>query len=139
MGITEQACGGMSITFRAISAFGFDVSHRENSRLWQKKQDPQEMVKGTTTRSPGLSGPAAPEPASIVGISPPYKCRSEREIGVAVTLIIAVARLNNLRIGNGVNSDIACAVPTESFHSSPQTYLPLWPATLPNEHVSRSL
>ena len=50
-----------------------------------------------------------------------------------------VARFNNLRIGNGVNSDIACAVPTESFHSSPQTYLPLWPATLPNEHVSRSL
>jgi hypothetical protein len=37
---------------RATSAFGFELSQSENSDRSQYQQVPQEMVKGTTTRSP---------------------------------------------------------------------------------------
>ena len=40
------------MALRATSAFGFEVSQSENSCCWQKKQVPQEIVNGTTTRSP---------------------------------------------------------------------------------------
>lgn len=39
---------------RAISALGFEVSQSENSDFLQKKQEPHAMVKGMTTRSPGV-------------------------------------------------------------------------------------
>jgi hypothetical protein len=43
------------MTALAISALGFEVSHSENNPRSQKKHLPQEMVNGTTTRSPTLS------------------------------------------------------------------------------------
>jgi hypothetical protein len=34
---------------------GFEVSHSEYNCLWQNQQEPQEVVNGTTTRSPFFS------------------------------------------------------------------------------------
>jgi hypothetical protein len=73
------------MTARAISAFGLEVSHSENIPRWQKKQAPQEIVKGTTTRSPRFSRFTAPptsttspigswprmSPGFMVGMKPP--------------------------------------------------------------------
>src|SRR5205823_13876761 len=39
-------------SFSAIQAFGFELSHRDQSCRSQKKQRPQAIVNGTTTRSP---------------------------------------------------------------------------------------
>src|SRR4051794_15563044 len=41
--------------FSAIQALGLEFSHNENIVRWQKKHFPQEMLKGTITRSPTLS------------------------------------------------------------------------------------
>jgi hypothetical protein len=45
---------------------GVEVSRRENNPFWQKKQEPHEMVKGTTTRPPGLNLLAAPTRFQVV-------------------------------------------------------------------------
>ena len=42
------------MALRASSALGFDWSQSENNSCWQNQQLPQEIVNGTTTRSPGL-------------------------------------------------------------------------------------
>ncbi len=39
----------------AIALFGLVVSQSEKSPCWQNQQVPQQMVKGTTTRSPRFS------------------------------------------------------------------------------------
>src|SRR5580704_14696972 len=48
----NKPAGACPIAFLAISAFGFDVSQQENNDFLQKKHSPQEIVNGTTTRSP---------------------------------------------------------------------------------------
>ena len=40
-------------SFSAIQAFGLEFSHSEYIFFWQKKQLPQAIGNGTTTRSPG--------------------------------------------------------------------------------------
>src|SRR5436190_19924768 len=48
----NNPAGECPIALRAISALGFEVSQQEYKVFWQKKQLPQAMVNGTTTRSP---------------------------------------------------------------------------------------
>ena len=71
--------------FSAIQAFGFEFSHSENMPSRQKKQFPQEIGNGTTTRSPTFkfftSGPTSTtspmnscptmSPFCMLGIKPP--------------------------------------------------------------------
>lgn len=59
----SSPAGECPIALRASSAFGFERSQRENSWRRQKKQSPQEMVNGTTTRSPFFSF-VTPRPTS---------------------------------------------------------------------------
>ena len=51
----NSPAGEWPIAFSATLALGLVVSQHENSVFWQKKHDPQEMVNGTTTRSPFFS------------------------------------------------------------------------------------
>jgi len=101
--VAEQPRGDCPIIFRAISAFGFELSQREYSSFSQNQHDPQLIVNGTTTRSPSsnvstslptsITSPVGSWPitssARIEGISSLYRCRSEPRIAVAVTSIIA--------------------------------------------------
>src|SRR5580704_6911197 len=48
----NNPAGDWPIALRAISAFGFEVLHREKRPFLQKKHSPHEIVNGTTTRSP---------------------------------------------------------------------------------------
>ena len=59
----NNPAGDWPIASRATSAFGFDVSQSENSVRLQYQQEPQEMVNGTTTRSPFFKL-VTPEPTS---------------------------------------------------------------------------
>ena len=80
----NKPAGDWPIVFRATSLLGFDVSQSENKLLSQNQQVPQDIVKGTTTRSPTFSfltwlpiSTTSPmgswprtSPFSIVGIKP---------------------------------------------------------------------
>ena len=83
--------------------FGLDRSQPEKKPFLQKKHWPQEIVNGTTTRSPTLSllfsaptSTTSPmvswpstSPFSIDGMTPSNRCRSEPQIAQAVTLMMA--------------------------------------------------
>src|SRR4051812_201990 len=100
----------------ALSAVRLDLSQHDHQPFRQKKHSPQQMVNGTTTRSPTLSF-LLPEPTSttspmnswprtsplcISGIYPSYKCKSEPQMAVEVTLTIA-SRGSSIR-GSGTSS-----------------------------------
>src|SRR5579871_5440358 len=86
------------MTFLASSALGLLVSHNEYICRWQNQHLPQEIVKGTTTRSPFLSlvtplptsstmpigSCPSTSPACMVGMKPSYRCRSEPQMAVDV-------------------------------------------------------
>src|SRR6266550_852841 len=89
--------------FWATHAFGLVFSQSEYNSRRQKKQFPQEIGKDTTTRSPVFSfftalptSTTSPmnscprmSPFSIVGTKPLYKWRSDPQIAVELTFIIA--------------------------------------------------
>ena len=102
---------------------GLVVSHAENSCMSQKKQLPQAITNGTTTRSPFCSlvtlGPASTtspmnswprmSPLFIAGIFPRYMCRSEPQIAVAVTFRMTSS--GSCRIGSGTVSTLTSWLP----------------------------
>src|SRR3954469_22665340 len=87
------------------------------------KQCPQEMLKGITTRSPTLRSPASLPTASTTPIascpstSPgvmnaprtSYRCKSEPQMLVLVTLMIA--SVGSLMIGSGIVSTVTFRLP----------------------------
>src|SRR5205823_5476328 len=101
----------------AIHAFGLELSQQDHSWSLQAKQLPQEIVKGTTTRSPTLSfswlmpGPTSTtspinswpsmSPCSKVGTNPSYRCRSDPQIHVVVIFMIASRGFNI--VGSGTS------------------------------------
>src|SRR4051794_13866151 len=50
----NRPAGECPMILAAIAAFGFEVSHSEKRPRVQNQHVPQEMVNGTTTRSPTL-------------------------------------------------------------------------------------
>ncbi len=82
---------------------GLVRSQPEYQPRLQKKHSPQEMVNGTTTRSPTFrfftSAPTSTtspivswpstSPFIMPGMTPSYRCRSEPQIAHAVTLMMA--------------------------------------------------
>src|SRR3954447_16541836 len=89
------------------------------------KQCPQEMLNGITTRSPTLRSPASLPTASTTPIascpstSPgvmnaprtSYRCRSEPQMLVLVTLMIA--SVGSLMMGSGIVSTVTCRLPCQ--------------------------
>ena len=90
---------GICFLLRIVPRPGLVVSHAAYSSSSQKKHSPQEMVKGTTTRSPTCSsvtsGPTSStipmnswprmSPSFMPGTLPRYRCRSDPQMAVAVT------------------------------------------------------
>ena len=101
------------------------VSHCEGRPVEHMVQCPQEMVKGTTTRSPGrtpvTSAPTSStmpigswpmmSPAVMNGPSTSYRWRSEPQIAVEVTRMIA--SVGCWRIGSGTVSTLTRSVPCQ--------------------------
>src|SRR5258705_5993719 len=119
--------GEYPIIFSAIHAFGLVLSQSDQSCFWQKKQFPQAMVNGTTTRSPTRHFPwSTPEPTSItspmnscpvmspcsiVGMKPLYTCESDPQIHVLVIRTIASRGFNIF--GSGTVSTLIFSVPIQ--------------------------
>ena len=55
-------------------------------------------------------------PFSIVGMKPSSRCRSEPQMAVEVIRTIASRGSSDLGVGDGVDADVALAVPAECFH-----------------------
>src|ERR1700709_2623617 len=99
----NRPAGECPQSFSATLWLGLERSQPEKKPFLQKKHSPQEIVKGTTTRSPTLSlllsdptSTTSPmvswprtSPFSIVGMTPSNKWRSEPQIAQAVTLMMA--------------------------------------------------
>src|SRR3954469_4890022 len=99
----KRPAGECPQSFSAILWLGLVRSQPEKNPFLQKKHSPQEIVKGTTTRSPTLSllfseptSTTSPmvswprtSPFSIVGMTPPNRWRSEPQMAQAVTLMMA--------------------------------------------------
>src|SRR3954465_2437436 len=64
----NKPAGEWPMILAAIGAFGFEVSQGEKSPCWQNQHCPQEMVNGTTTRSPFLSLVTADPTSSTIPI-----------------------------------------------------------------------
>src|SRR5215207_5195524 len=117
--------GEWPIAFSASSAFGLVRSQSDHRLFLQKKQSPQEIVNGTTTRSPIFSlvfadptSTTSPmnswpstSPDFMVGMKPSYRCRSEPQIAVLVTLTIA-SRGSSIR-GSGTLSTLTFSLPCQ--------------------------
>src|SRR5690348_4008878 len=113
--------------FSASHALGLEFSQSEVICRSQKKQLPQAIGNGTTTRSPGwrflTPGPTSitspinscprMSPFCIVGTNPLYKCRSEPQIAVDVILTIASRELRIL--GSGTVSTDTFRLPCQQF------------------------
>src|SRR3954454_4793127 len=99
--------------FSAIQALVLEFSHRENIPFWQDQQLPQEIGKGTTTRSPtfrfltdGPTSTTSPmnswprmSPCSSDGMKPLYRCRSEPQMAELVMRTMASRGLRILGSG----------------------------------------
>src|SRR3954464_12878723 len=123
--------------FSAIHALGVELSQQENSCWLQKKQFPQAMLNGTTTRSPTLIlSLLNPDPTSsttpmnscprmspfcIVGMYPSYRCRSDPQMQVEVMRTIASRGLRIL--GSGTLSTLTEYLPHQvtAFMGAPNS------------------
>src|SRR4051794_21237580 len=89
--------------FSGSHEFGFELSQSDHIPLEQYQQFPQEIGNGTTTRSPfrtlvtaeptSTTSPmnSCPRisPSRMVGTYPSYRCRSDPQMAVRVTLRMA--------------------------------------------------
>ena len=113
-------------------ALGLVLSHAAQIFFLQNRQLPQAMVNGTTTRSPRFefvtSLPTSStipmnswprmSPASMVGMKPSYRCRSEPQIAVRVILMMASCGFSNSGSGTVQRFNFTCTHPANSFHHS---------------------
>ena len=127
----NRPAGEWPIAFSAISAFGLVVSQHEKRPFWQKKHSPQAMVNGTTTRSPFLQlrdGAADLDDLAHRLVAEDVARLHRRQVAVeevqvraadAVEVILMITSVGvlDLRVGDGVDADVALAVPAECFHS----------------------
>src|SRR6185503_14465557 len=97
--------GEWPISFSTNQAFGFELSHSDHRFSWHGSQFPHAMVNGTTTRSPTFNfaestpGPVCMtspmnswprmSPCARVGTIPSYRYRSDPQMHVVVTRIMA--------------------------------------------------
>src|SRR5215207_9255196 len=113
--------------FSAIQALGLEFSQTENNPASHAAQAPQEMGKGTTTRSPtfrfltpGPTSTTSPmnscprmSPRSMVGTNPLNRCRSDPQMAVEVIFTIASCALRIL--GSGTSSICTFLLPIQQL------------------------
>ena len=106
------------------------VSHWLWSPCSHMKQCPQEMLNGTTTRSPTarLSTPEptasttpigswpSTSPASMNGPSTSYRCRSDPHSPVEVTRMIASVGCSMVGSGTVIDAHVALSMPGQGLH-----------------------
>src|SRR5919112_353038 len=113
--------------FSASPELGFEFSHAAQRSFLHDQQLPQAIGKGTTTRSPTcrfetplpvsttspMNSWPRMSPCSIVGMKPLKRCRSDPQIAVEVTLMIASRELRIF--GSGTFSTFTCFAPSQQF------------------------
>ncbi len=106
-------------------SFTWVVSHCDWKPCWHIQQCPQEMLNGTTTRSPTFRFVTAEptsstmpigswprtSPLSMYGPSTRYRCRSEPQI--AVEVIRTIASVGSWMVGSGTVSTDTFSVPCQ--------------------------